>query len=45
MIENDEMFVLCLLSGAKEITGLTNPIEALKDDDAEKRLDEIMDSL
>ena len=45
MIENDEMFVLCLFSGAIDITGLTNPIEALIDDDAEKRLDEIMDSL
>lgn len=40
-MENDELFFLCVLAGAKDVVGIENPLEDKDDETVKKKWDEI----
>ena len=44
-MSNDEVFFLCLLTGAKEIIGIKNPIDGLSEEEAKEKWHEVSKSL
>ncbi len=45
MINNDEIFFLCVLAGAEEILGIENPVDGFSEEDARKKWEEVSKSL